>query len=74
MRSLALIFVAAAILSGCTSDRYDFDSRPADTSVRTPLKPDHTRPLGTWQPYRLLPVHPQTQQTITPKRPHAKPK
>ena len=39
MRSLALIFVAAAILSGCTSDRYDFDSRPADTSARTPLKP-----------------------------------
>ncbi len=39
MRSLALIFVAAAILSGCTSDRYDFDSRPADISARTPLKP-----------------------------------
>jgi len=36
MRSPALIFVAAAILSGCTSDRYDFDSRPADTSARTP--------------------------------------
>ena len=39
MRPLALIFVAATILSGCTTDRYDFDSRPADTSTRTPLKP-----------------------------------
>ena len=39
MRPLALIFVAATILSGCTTDRYDFDSRPADTSARTPLKP-----------------------------------
>ena len=39
MRSLALIFVTAAILSGCTTDRYDFDSRPADTAARTPLKP-----------------------------------
>jgi len=35
---------------------------------------DHTRPLGTRQPCRLVPVHPQTRQTITPKRPHAKPK
>ena len=39
MRTPALIFVAAAILSGCTTDRYDFDTRPADTSARTPLKP-----------------------------------
>ena len=38
-RRLLSLGLSLAILSGCTTDRYDFDSRPADTSARTPLKP-----------------------------------